>query len=114
VRVERAHSRARDTHTPLKNSIFDYLIFWATFRLGFFRFPNPNKRPFRRRDKEKGKKKKKRGEKHQPTLFERHDVGFFRFLPHRKNIDAGVVSSLSASFAFEQARTVSYTSRPVS
>jgi len=60
------------------------------------------------------KKKKKRGGKNTNQLFSRRDVGFFRFLPHRKNIDAGVVSSLSASFAFEQARTVSYTSRPVS
>jgi len=63
--------------------------------------------------KKKGKKRKKGG-KNTNQLFSRRDVGFFRFLPHRKNIDAGVVSSLSASFAFEQARTVSYTSRPVS
>tara|TARA_B100000405_G_C16693439_1_gene413706 strand:+ start:96 stop:434 length:339 start_codon:yes stop_codon:yes gene_type:complete len=84
VRVERAHSRARDTHTPLKNSIFDYLIFWATFRLGFFRFPNPNKRPFRRRDKEKGKKKKKGG-KNTNQLFSRDTTSAsFDFYPTAK------------------------------
>jgi len=82
--------------------------------LAFLDFQIPTRDLFVGGTKKKGKKRKKGGKKHQQTLFERHDVGFFRFLSHRKNIDAGVVSSLSASFAFEQARTVSYTSRPVS